>query len=137
MFPISYCDCEECQNMCHAPCTGTPEDIEAIIEDGYGDRLCLDDWTGQPADIHPALKGWEGERAPYHVRSEECCTFWKDGKCELHDKGLKPLAGKYAHHDLSDEEWLEFCSYAEKFWDSDKGRSVVDKWKGRFLRDDN
>ena len=49
MFPTSECACDICQKMCHTPCTGTPEDIEAIIEAGYGDRLCLDDWPGEVA----------------------------------------------------------------------------------------
>ncbi len=137
MFPVSECACDICHKMCHAPCTGTPEEIDAIIEGGYGHRLCLDDWPNQVTDIHPALKGYEGGKAPFATRSEDGCTFWIHGKCELHNKGLKPLGGKFAHHALPDSEWEKFCSYNEKAWDSEKGRSVIEKWKERFLKDDN
>ena len=29
------------------------------------------------------------------------CTFFHDGLCELHDKGLKPTEGKLSHHTIS------------------------------------
>jgi len=135
MFTISECSCERCQRMCHTPCTGTPEDIEAIMEAGYGDRLCLDDWPGEVPDIHPALKGYESQNAPYHTQSKIGCTFWKEGKCELHDKGLKPLGGKYAHHDLPEEECDKITPYSQKIWNTEKGKSVVSEWKKRFLKD--
>ena len=115
-FKLSNCDCKRCQSMCYTPCCGTPEEIEKIMEAGYGDRLCLDDWPGEVTDIHPALKGYEGGFAPYSVSTKEGCTFWKEGKCELHDKGLKPLGGKYAHHAMTAEEWEKIKPYLQKKW---------------------
>ena len=75
MLTVTECDCEICSRMCTAPCCGTPEEMQNIIGAGYGDRLCLDEWPGEGTDLHPALKGFEGSEAPYHVRSEEGCTF--------------------------------------------------------------
>ncbi len=28
------------------------------------------------------------------------CTFYHDGKCELHEQGLKPTEGKLSHHSI-------------------------------------
>lgn len=33
------------------------------------------------------------------------CTFYHDGKCELHDKGLKPTEGKLSHHTIKLDNW--------------------------------
>lgn len=90
----SECGCEKCKQMCRTPCLGTPEDIERLAIAGYADRLCLSLWcvgkmaglTDKPLTIVAPRQepdGW--------------CTFrLPDGRCELHDKGLKPLEGKLA-----------------------------------------
>jgi hypothetical protein len=120
--------------MCHRPCFGTPEDIEKIIEAGFGDRLCLEDNCGLTEGSHlailtPALKGGESKRSPATPWSEAGCTFWKHGKCELHNKGLKPTSGKLAHHAMKkgDDPWS--CSdYVAETWNSDKGRALAKSW---------
>lgn len=133
-FKETACDCNVCSAMCHAPCTGTPEEMKKIIDAGYGDRLCLDDWEDEAVDLHPALKGWEGEKAPYSVYSSQGCTFWKDGKCELHDKGLKPLGGRFAHHDLPQEEWRKIEPYLEKAWSNKAAKELIEQWRKDYLR---
>lgn len=35
-----------------------------------------------------------------------CCICYHDGKCELHENGLKPTEGKLSHHDVSERELL-------------------------------
>lgn len=93
----SFCACDKCKQQCHTPCLGTPEDIERLIEAGYSDRLALTEWWAgvmmgvckEPVKmIQPILEenGW--------------CTFYHDGLCELHDKGLKPTEGRLSHHSL-------------------------------------
>jgi hypothetical protein len=43
--PIS-CNCEKCRQMCQrTPCLGTPQDILALIEAGYVDKLCYTEWA--------------------------------------------------------------------------------------------
>lgn len=90
----SECSCDSCKRLCHTPCIGTPEDIEKLINAGYGDRLAPSLWcvgmlnglTRTPIKMIMPIReesGW--------------CTFrLPDGLCELHEKGLKPLEGKLA-----------------------------------------
>ena len=40
----TVCNCERCKAQCHTPCLGTPEDIERLIDAGYGNRLTLVWW---------------------------------------------------------------------------------------------
>lgn len=90
----SECHCELCRSMCRTPCLGTPEDIEKLVDAGYADRLVPTEWgvgmivglISRPIYMLQAdtINGW--------------CTFYHNGLCELHDKGLKPTEGKLAHH---------------------------------------
>ena len=90
------CSCEKCKSQCRTPCLGTPEDIERLIDAGYKDRLAPTEWlVGMLFGVidRPVLmvqakveNGW--------------CTFYHDGKCELHEQGLKPTEGKLSHHSI-------------------------------------
>lgn len=130
------CDCEKCRSMCHAPCCGTPEDIKNLMENGYGNRLMLDDWnsSGCPTLIKPALCTYEGEKAPFHTTSKKGCTFWKKGKCQLHKIGLKPLQGKLAHHDRSQNEINHIEYLIENSWNTENGSKVIEEWKNKFFK---
>lgn len=89
------CKCQACKSQCKvAPCLGTPEDIEKIIDAGYIDRIKATDWaTGIVIGIHPnVIEMYQADQEP------QGCTFFKDGLCELHEKGLKPTEGKLSHH---------------------------------------
>lgn len=125
----SNCDCEKCSFMCHAPCCGTPEDMQKLIDAGYAKRLMLDDLPGGPDCIKPALKGYEGIQSPWDVASREGCTFWKDGKCELHSLGLKPIQGKLSHHALNREENDQIGRIIDESWEDHKGDEVIKQWK--------
>lgn len=116
--------------MCRAPCCGTPADIKKLIEHGYADCLMLDDWPGSPYMLKPALKGHEAKWAPFEILNSEGCTFWIDGKCELHNLGLKPIQGKLAHHSLTNKENEEICDMLDEAWeDSDEVRTLINEWK--------
>lgn len=90
------CSCEKCKSQCRTPCLGTPEDIERLINAGYGSRLAPTSWlvgvlmgvTDRPIEMVQAKveNGW--------------CTFYNDGLCELHAKGLKPTEGRLSHHSI-------------------------------------
>ena len=79
--PIS-CNCEKCRQMCQrTPCLGTPQDILAIIEAGYVDKVCYTEWAAgmylghitrpiEMVQIKSKGKGKDGE-----------CVFFHDGKC--------------------------------------------------------
>ena len=115
--------------MCHATCCGTPEDMQRLINAGYGRRLMYDDLPGGEDMIKPALKGFEGNKSGWDVASKEGCTFWKDGKCELHDLGLKPSQGKLSHHSLTQEENNAIGNFVNESWDTEEGQKVIDEWK--------
>lgn len=89
------CKCQECKSQCRiAPCLGTPEDITKLIAAGYEDRLSPTEWRAgmlmgvidRPVNMIQATQEKGG------------CTFFKDGLCELHDKGLKPTEGRLSNH---------------------------------------
>lgn len=92
---MSACACERCRVMCEKPCWGTPDEIQRLIDAGFGDRLALDYWSGDETIyvLAPALKGHEGQEAPWTNWSQDGCTFWQDGLCQLHEMGLKPSEG--------------------------------------------
>lgn len=91
----TVCGCQKCQSQCHTPCLGTPEDIMKLIESGYGNRLASTAWAAgmvmgvidHPVEMIQAIQEEDG-----------FCTFFHDGKCELHNLGLKPTEGKLSHH---------------------------------------
>ena len=66
------CMCSQCKNQCRIPCLGTPEDIERIIDAGYGDRLALTQW----ADGY-SLRGYQ---CPC---SHDPASFWEKLLCFL------------------------------------------------------
>lgn len=128
----SNCDCMECSRMCHSPCCGTPEEIEKLIEHGYAKQLMLDDYPDANTLIKPALKGFGGKKAPYETSSTRGCVFWKKGKCKLHNLGLKPFIGRYAHHANTIEQVNEVGAYVDKSWEpSEKVDRVINLWKSK------
>lgn len=125
-FKEVICSCSRCVSMCeNRPCWGTPEEIEAIIDAGFGDKLMIDYWEASPNNINmaqPAIIGYEKQRAPFWPRGR--CAFLEKGLCTLHDKGLKPLEGRSADcktHGLSREEYNKSLQTLREF--------IVNKWK--------
>lgn len=131
LYPQS-CDCQYCQRMCRSPCNGSVEDMEKLIDAGYAKRLMFDDLPSQEmngAIIKPALKGYEGKQSPWETSSERGCTFWKKGKCELHDSGLKPWQGKIAIHDNTTNYYGEFAKLLDEDYASERGKALIECWK--------
>jgi hypothetical protein len=94
------CKCNICKSQCTiCPCLGTPEDILNLIKAGYLDRLSPTEWrsgiymglTDKPVNII----------APTYDERKGACTFFTNGLCELHDRGLKPTEGKLSSHLLA------------------------------------
>lgn len=135
------CACAACQFDCQMPCWGTPSDVQALIDAGYGARLTLELWTKTPKVefLTPALKGFEGKRAPRTPYSRAGCTFWTDARlCEVHDAGLKPLEGKMSHHHpaLKKVDGMKLRRWIAEQWDTDEGRALVAAWKAQFMSDE-
>lgn len=91
------CSCQKCQDMCKTPCIPTPIDVYNIIEHGdlhITKRFLPTSWaTGLIAGTHTNVVTLF---APQFNQETGYCSFFKDGLCELHDLGLKPLEGKLA-----------------------------------------
>ncbi len=137
------CSCEKCQQMCKRPCWGTPEDMQRIIDAGYGHRLMRDFWGASKDEeneytfiLSPALKGHEGEKAPFYPRSPEGCTFWKDGLCELHDLGLKPIEGKLATckpEVMPREDEISLHEEIYLTWKNPEAQKFSDYWTDQYI----
>lgn len=90
------CNCEKCQSQCRTPCLATPEDIQRLIDAGYKDRLAITSWF---AGILMGVTNKSIEMVQAKIENG-WCTFFHNGLCELHDKGLKPTEGKLSHHSI-------------------------------------
>ena len=93
----TVCNCERCKAQCHTPCLGTPEDINKLIEAGYQDRLAPTLWA---AGMIMGLIDHPIKMLQPKQEDNGWCTFYNDGLCELHDKGLKPTEGRLSHHSI-------------------------------------
>lgn len=130
-FPITECQCETCQGFCHRPCWPTPAEAEALLAAGLADRLMLDWWEDDPPIyiLCGALPGSEGQMAPTMPLSEHYCTFYRDGLCTLHDRGLKPLEGRISFHGYDHERAKHIHRQMAHLWNSDEGRAAVERWR--------
>lgn len=128
------CQCEECRGYCTRPCWPTPFEANKLLDEGYADRLMLDwgtDGKGGTniAILCGALKGHEGQVAPYLPMSPAGCTFFVEGLCQLHDLRLKPIEGRASHHSDSPKKAQMRHRDIALSWDSDAGREVVARWR--------
>jgi len=123
--------------MClDSPCLATPKDISKLITAGYGNRLMIGFITPINHEgvesITPARKGWGGTESGAYYYGETSCTFLdRNGLCELHDLGLKPLGGKIANHERTPSD--AYILILEK-WNSKRGHRIKKKWKERFVK---
>ena len=128
--PETKCDCLDCQEMCLHPCWPTPEEA-LVIELHHPYRMYRDYWVmAEGPDIYifgPAIKGYCAKEAPYWIRGS--CTFFVDGKCQLHDEGLKPLEGRLAHHSHNAKGIHEHMA---SLWNTELGRSVAEHLRRRY-----
>ena len=92
--------------MCQrTPCLGTPQDILALIDAGYADKVCYTEWAAGMVLGHIDRPIPMVQIKSISVgKHDGCCVFFHDGKCELHESGLKPTEGKLSHHEVSVRE---------------------------------
>lgn len=140
----SPCNCQTCRQMCYITCIGTPEETVKLIEAGLDSRLTL--------KHNYILYGTDHERLIYFLcpapkeqegqvwRHNNYCTFFQDGNCALHARGLKPVEGRVAHHTTTTNQRtirLSNGQYASRdlvhdsiiaTWDTEEGKSLVREW---------
>ncbi len=117
-----------CENR---PCWPTPEESKAIIDAGLGHRMMRDYWADTPNIdiIAPALVGYENQEAPFFPTGR--CTFLTaKGRCELHQRGLKPREGREAwckkHGGTPDGLHEEVA----RTWENEAAQNIVLEWIG-------
>lgn len=93
----SSCDCDKCKSLCKsAPGIGTPAEMQAIRDAGLGHKLLPTAYLSLSQYGIPVID----ITAP--KMTEQGCAFLDElGRCELHDKGLKPLECRLQSHALS------------------------------------
>lgn len=122
-YEYNECSCERCQNMCkRSPCLGTPSDILRIINNGYGQHFTetsflVPAYFGEPAqDMYQARQN----------RDNGHCPFFSDGKCVLHNLGIKPIEGKLATCDRSKLQEIPFAALAvSETWSDPANAKII------------
>jgi len=134
----SACSCNGCQAACmSSPCFPTPEQVERLINAGYKEDLRISFWadvTAQGADdkkfdifkqlrivVAPKSKG----KIVVGDNILSPCSLFKDGKCMLHNKGLKPLEGTLIDHNMTQQDTVDIRNMVCDTWVSDKGVEIL------------
>ena len=130
------CDCDKCREFCVRPCWPTPDEAEALIDAGYGDRLMeyeyYDFW--EPVDmVIPAKTGKGGISARDRQYLDESCScdfLTDDRHCEIHG-ALKPIGGRIAHHTgpIPGSDYV-----IAMMWKTPHGKRVLRKWRSLYER---
>lgn len=131
-FKLTECNCSSCQSMCLNPCWPLPQEAIALIEAGYGDRL--------ETDTHEEYENGEtvlsvrvlAPRTKVGKKNGNylVCTFFTEGKCELHDTGLKPVEARVLSHRAQPDEQL-LRDIVGRAWDSKAGQQALEMWESR------
>jgi len=120
--PIA-CACKDCAEMCqHTACLGTPQDILRLVEAGYADKLKLTYWM-----VGMVYNQLDFPIEMYQLAEQpgKGCVMLQNGKCQLHDIGLKPTEGY-----LSSSHFPAISFEKSIFW------NVAKEWiepKNRFI----
>ena len=80
--------------MCERPCFPSPEEAKRI-EEAFPGSLEEDATIQRRRNIAEL----DRLRVMRPKKTPSGCIFWKNGKCELHYKGLKPIEGRIATHE--------------------------------------
>ena len=120
------CKCNECKKQCKTVCLGTPEDIERLIDAGFGNKLEFTIWgvgkmLGKINYTIPMIQP---------IQTDSGCVFFQNGLCELHEKGLKPTEGRLSHHSVTLDNFSFRKSIAwnvAKEWVDEQNVEVIER----------
>ena len=117
------CDCSACKELCQrVPCLGTPKEIAAIIANGYAksDELVVSSANDPSLDFTVVKPRGDHPTDP----TQGTCVYYKEGKCMLHDAGLKPIEGRVAIHGKNNPRLL--YHHLKRAWDTKLGRELIE-----------
>lgn len=119
LTPIT-CSCSKCQSMCaNTVCLPTPEEARELAKK-FPERMAVfkfEPGNDEYSYVAPGIAGREHEIL--NTTTGGACTFFANGKCELHDLGLKPLEGRLAYHDRA---WQPVRLHVQSTW---KGKAFA------------
>lgn len=99
-FSEVACACPKCQRMCQSSvCLPTPAEAVKLIERGYATRLQRYAFDGRRFVGPKPQSAKHLPKVLHSTRMGRCTFHTSDGRCELHDLGLKPYEGRIASHD--------------------------------------
>jgi len=125
--PSEPCSCEICVSYCRRPGWWTIEEAKKVIEAGLANRMMLEISPEQDFGVlSPAFKGNECDYA-LQIYSNQGCTFFKGGLCELYESGLQPLECRYCHHERTGLG-LKCHADLEKEWKTNIGKRLIVQW---------
>ena len=130
---IAACACDTCRSACRRPGWPTPTEALDLLAAGLGDRLMRDYWClpdgGEMPILSPAERGREGGGASF-MRDGRCTFHTFDGRCELHETGLKPAECRKSGCSRA-EGSADIHKAIAVLWDSAEGRAVFELWRTR------
>ena len=106
------------------PCWPTPEEAQALIDEGHGDRLMLDHWGRLDSEggniyiLSPAIVGYEKMGAPFAPFGQ--CVFYNEGDCEINE--LKPIEGRMVSQGKADRELHKRVA---DLWDNQEAQTLA------------
>ncbi len=125
--PSEPCSCIICKGFCVRPGWWLVAEAQLAIQNGLANRMMLEISPDKSFGVlSPAFKGNEGLIA-MQVFSNNYCTFYYDGLCELFGKDYQPLECRFVHHRRKGQGTV--CHTAiEKDWNSMAGKKLVQEW---------
>jgi len=132
------CACDVCKEYCARPCWPTPDETDAMMDAGYGNKLMgytyYDPWNPIYMLI-PAKAGFEQtdihDADSRYLEKKASCTFLtEEGLCAIHGTH-KPIGGRMTHH-TRPYPGLDFSIVMT--WDTPRGKQVRDRWENEFQR---
>lgn len=128
LFQELSCTCSKCVQMCkHSPCIPTVDQARELIKAGYGDRLAISQVLLPHIGVDQHVISGKGTRNPDGM-TMQCNFLTPDGKCELHDLGLKPLEGRLASCKHTAEESFIMRKAICKDWDTQEAYHLMLKF---------
>ena len=125
MIKEYVCECPACRELCErVPCMGTPKEIAAIIAKGYANPNQLVVSRANDPSLEYTVVKPRGDRPDDPTQGT--CVFYQDGKCILHDAGLKPIEGCVALHDKNTPRLL--YHHLKRAWNTKLGRELIERF---------
>jgi Fe-S-cluster containining protein len=124
------CDCARCKHCCEEiPGWFAPTEAVKAIKAGYASRLSavLELSSGVVALV-PSIVGREG--LPSLFASGRCNLLTKEGLCEIHDSGFKPIECRigYGCKEVGPDVYPAI-EMMHQMWRSPEGIAAIKLWK--------